>query len=268
MSYVLGQYNQISSSDDSNYMSLITSGTPSRRASTTSGNDFVFYDECLIVNSLSLDAHYYLHAKIKSFQSASQTFDIYLVKYDDIGSNQKQFVKKITIPQGNKIWNDLEFIFTPLAEDFDCILFERQKVTEDYISGTQLYSQILYEELSLIKTDILQGRELIKMGIQSRPGLITCINGEEIRLGKNGTYEIKNGIIKVNFFSVISAASEVFPITIDTHTFNNMEDLLEYLGSLEDAPGYATTSQSLLGNSKQRTIDAFVLDYIYNDEEV
>lgn len=44
----------------------------------------------------------------------------------------------------------------------------------------------------------LLNKTVDKIGIQSKPGFMMCINEEGIRLGKNGIYEINNGL-KVDF---------------------------------------------------------------------
>lgn len=43
-----------------------------------------------------------------------------------------------------------------------------------------------------------------KIGVQSRPGTLLCINHEQIRIGRTGVYEINNGV-KVSFFGIASA---------------------------------------------------------------
>jgi hypothetical protein len=47
---------------------------------------------------------------------------------------------------------------------------------------------------------------LTKIGIQGPPGMLMCINGEPIRIGPSGIYEIKNGY-KINFLSFIRKES-------------------------------------------------------------
>ena len=36
--------------------------------------------------------------------------------------------------------------------------------------------------------------ELAKIGVQGPPGLIMCINREQIRIGRTGIYELNNGM--------------------------------------------------------------------------
>ena len=43
---------------------------------------------------------------------------------------------------------------------------------------------------------------ITQIGIHARPGTLMCINGEEIRVGRSGLYEILNGY-KVTFIGFI-----------------------------------------------------------------
>ena len=43
---------------------------------------------------------------------------------------------------------------------------------------------------------------LLQIGVQGDPGLLMCINGEEIRIGRSGLYEILNGY-KITFIGFI-----------------------------------------------------------------
>ena len=51
-------------------------------------------------------------------------------------------------------------------------------------------------------TTIINKSALLQIGVQSAPGLLMCINGEEIRVGRSGLYEILNGY-KVTFIGFI-----------------------------------------------------------------
>lgn len=285
MSYVLNQLNQpqidpTSPSSTSSYMTLQTSGVARRRqASSDSGVSgdplSLFYDECVYFNtSLTSKATYYFHAKIKRLTSA-QKFFVYLVNYDDASGteNKTQYLKTIDIQAGNENdWVDFEILFSPLM-NFNCLLFQLQRTADDYRISTR-YPRIVYEELSLVNnaitTKIKSGISLAKIGVQSHPGLIMCINNEEIHIGKGGTYEVRNGIISVDFFSVITAAEEDYnganPLTIDDRRVT-LDQYLSSTAAEEDITSKdATNSKCIFGNSKLRGMDAFVLDYLYKEE--
>lgn len=285
MSYVLNQLNQpqINVTDPKqteNYMTLQLNGTAKRRqnlsdSGVSGGVLDPFYDECIQFNkSLTLGATYYFHAKIKRL-ARSQKFYLYLVHYDDQGGsdNKTQYLKTIEVQAGDESdWVDFEMLFSPLQQ-FNCLLFQLQRTIDDYRTDTR-YPRIVYEEFSLVNnvitTKIKAGIELTKMGIQSHPGLIMCINGEEIHIGRSGSYEVRNGIISVDFFSVVTAAEEDYdgsnPLTINSKRVT----LAQYLSSVASettiTSSDATNSKCIFGNSKLRGMDAFVLDYMYKEE--
>jgi hypothetical protein len=285
MSYVLDQLNQpfIDATDPfstTNYMTLQLYGTPKRRQNSsdsgvTGGSLNPFYDECLqFGSSLTAGANYYFHAKIKRLTS-SQKFYIYLVNYDDQGSSdvKTQYLKTIEVQGGSADdWVDFEMIFSPLLT-FDCLLFQLQRTIDDYRTNTR-YPRICYEELSLINnaitTKIKAGVALTKMGIQSHPGLMLCINGEEIHVGRSGAYEIRNGIITVDSFSAISAAQEDYngtnPLTVNSKRATLEQYLSSIANETEITSSDATNSKCIFGNSKLRGMDAFTLDYMYKED--
>ena len=273
MNYILGQYNQQeidAGGDTSAYMTLISEGEATRlkRAfddgvvgdSTT----IAFYDEAVRV-SLIEKTTYYLHAKIKRL-TENQKFFIYLVNYDnDIIDNKTQYLKTIEVQGGEESeWTDFEMIFTPLI-NFNYILFQLQRRVEDYTIEKR-YPRIVYEELSqvnnIIPAKINSNASLIKMGVQSHPGLMMCVNGEEIHVGRSGIYEVRNGIVSVNSFSVIQAAQEAE--ADDNYLEKILEEITNESNNIEND---STNSRCLFNSSKKRGMDAFVLDYMYKNKE-
>lgn len=275
MAYVLGQYNELNRTiPDGSYMTLITSGTVKRYQvqsdSTGLGATNIFYNECIqLTNTLLTTNTYYFHGKIKRMVS-DQTFYIKLINYDDTENNE-QYIKTVTIGKGNPDdWVDVEFVFTPLFT-FDTILFDFQRSVEDYRVETRV-PIIIYEELSIVQnilSSINNNKPFIKLGVQSRPGFLMCINREEIRTCKTGVYELKNGIILVDFFSVITAADETTNILqTQIAEINAAWDAAELLPTTEEriAAKEAIGSRCLFNSSKQRTISGFTLDYLYREE--
>ena len=55
---------------------------------------------------------------------------------------------------------------------------------------------------------------LTKIGVQGPPGMLMCINGEPIRIGPSGIYEIRNGY-KIIFLSFIR---KVYDVTVEGET--------------------------------------------------
>lgn len=104
-------------------------------------------------------------------------------------------------------YSDFEIVFTPLEEGFTSILLELERSAEDYSiqhtteTGIEYgrYVDIskiskdkgqikLYSVNNLIDT-IRAGVTLSRIGVNSHPGLLMAINGEEIRVGPSGYYE-------------------------------------------------------------------------------
>ena len=238
-------------------MSFITNGDPIRVPEQSDTGIMgiktsnPFFNEGIRVSLLEASKNYYFHGKIKRNVSETQVFYIYLINEQDtsLTANQ-QFLKTITIQSGTG-WVDIELIFTPFV-NFDTILFKLQRSVVDYDVNTCRYPTIIYQELSEINNllTFLNIKSLYKMGVQSRPGFLMCINGEEIRTGRSGIYELKDGFITINFFSAVAAADDP----------DNLEQLME---SMVDSTLTNSASVCLFNRLTKRTIDNFSLDYVY-----
>lgn len=289
MSYVLNQFNQaglkevdVSSATSQTYMTVLNGGTAKRKKNASdsgvSGSSLdPFHDECLQLNySLTPGVNYYFHTKIKRLNS-NQTFYVYLVNYNESQSStaRTQYLKTITVQGGTESeWVDFEMLFTPIIS-FDTILFQLQRTIEDYREDTR-YPVIIYEELSrvnnMISSKIKNDVELIKIGVQSHPGLMMCLNGEEIHIGRSGIYEVRNGVILVSFLSMLFGADENIngsnPLrNPETGEKVTLEEYLAYIASLSPIVSETdTNSKCIFDNSKIRNIDGFTLDYMYEEE--
>lgn len=276
MAFTLGQYNKVINTDDNIFMSYETVGTAD--FITTQGNSGVegttvqFTNECCTGFTLEKEKPYYFHGKIYKLDTA-QSFYIKLINKEATQEEYiEQYIKTIYITQkddGNN-WVDVEFVFTPI-QNFNTILFEMVRTTNDFnveqiitIGGINYHyygrkAYIGYVELSQIN-NIIPGKiknnvELLKIGVQSRPGLLMCINNEGIRTSRSGIYELKEGVMKIYSFSVVNASKE-------TGT-----GVQEWMNKIEN--GTEKLSQCFFNNTiypKARTIDNFTLDYIYEEK--
>jgi len=276
MGYIINQFNQpfikdidADSADSTIYMTLIKNGAAAQRQSAVDSgvsgeSSSPFYDECVkILDPLEPGINYYFHGKIKRLNS-DQIFYIYLVNYED-SQSKMQYIKTITIQGGDESeWVDLEFTFNPLLSSFNCILFQLQRTVEDYRTEART-PIIIYEELSkinnMISSKIGENIKLLKIGVQSHPGLMMCLNGEEIHVGKTGIYEVRNGVITVNFLSFLFVGIEKIENVnliagADGDTLTSFE---EYLTAV-------SASQCIFDTPKIRNIDAFTLDYMYKED--
>ena len=283
MAYILNQYNKnINNTDkDKNFMSFVNEGEAIRTGSeqtfnTTSGKNKVFRDECCSGLNLQTLNKYYLHCKIRK-DLKPMVFNIKLVNINVdnnnavIDTNVEQYIKTVSVVKGinDKInWQDIELIFTP-STNFNAILFELEREIDDYDPNKTRYPHIAYLELSQINNIIssvleLQDKEFIKIGVQSRPGIMMCINGEEIRTPRSGIYELRDGDIVVSFFSIVNGAKEdtdktqIYMNEVDNKINNNVppKDI--------DSKCFFNTENDYF--PKTRTIDSFSLDYVYKEE--
>lgn len=277
MPYILGQYNHKGGNDTSGvFASYVTAGAAKRlkkdSSDPLSSSIMEFNDECVYVSTgFSLNNNYYFHGKIQRKSTKSQVFTVKLLSVEEdteegivkpVLNSKEQYIKNVTIGSGDiDEFVDIEFMFSPL-DNFNCIVFELQRDTDDYRLETR-YPKIIYEEMSAIKNiigaemEIPTGIKIIKLGIQSRPGLMMCINNEEIRNSRSGIFEIKDGVMTVSFFSVVNAAKE------DT------SDMDDYINSLKNKPENTVVqwSKCYFNSSKTRYVDSFTFDYMYQQKK-
>ena len=222
-----------------------------------------------------------MHFKIKKLRD-EQTFNLYLIDSKSASSTRKQFIKTISVEGTGDIapdgWVDFEIVFNPLVTDtFNTLLFSLSRNISDYSGNGFRFPMIVYQEFSIIGNLItnvfsVPVNSLLKIGVQSRPGLVMCINGEEIHVGRTGIYEVKNGVVKVSFFGVVSGATETdgnFPaVSSYAGTITTFDDYLKALLSVPvNTSDNSTHSVCLFNHPKQRAIDAFTIDYLYNSDE-
>lgn len=288
MAYMLGQYNYVSGQDipfmtllDGTYLEAKRRPEESEESDQEDSGETVFHDECLLYTDnhfFQTGHYYYFHGKIRRWTSA-QTFYIKLVNYNDTGDEAvEQYIKSIVIGAGTNasqdLWVDVEFMFAPVG-DFNCLLFELVRTTSDW-QGITRSPKIIYEEVSeinnILELSQISASSLIKLGVQSRPGFLMCINGEEIRTNRTGIYELKNGIMIVNFFSAVNgieagdsqAAIDRAMQDIDNaiaaidFTRTDYEELSKELAAIK--------SVTVLTNKGDRITSGFALDYMYKTE--
>ena len=172
---------------------------------------------------LKKDVSYYFSFTTSGGTSSEKIFRVKL-----LGDGKEMVVKEILLPRPNTVY---ELIFTPNDDIYDYIVMERI-LTSD-ISASALNNPILLKEnshypsykdgeestyttlkeLVNIIPSYLQGQYdnlqyLKKMGLQGPPGLLFAMNGEEIRIGKSGIYEVDNLAIE-NLGFVIKNTSPI-----------------------------------------------------------
>lgn len=309
MSYTLGQYHKSFNSDNTEgiYMTLWGNlknpkdpqeGRPYPKPERRDGNispvvpdlgDIEFKDECLN-GSFNSTESYYLHCKIKK-RNMPQKFYVKLVNSTVTLESTEQFITEINVPGGESGgtsttagdingWYDVDFTFTPKAWA-DCIWFQLIRTREDYIECIR-YPKIVYEELSVINNFLETDPQglfgnmdtgIIKMGIQSRPHFLMFINKEEIRTDRGGIYELKNGNILINSFSIIGRAKHTNSDLLH-NTLASIDNALRDFSKpdtwkddeKDEVKWESVQSVSLLNSEKVRQLDAYTMDYMYRDK--
>lgn len=194
-----------------------------------------FYDKILKLNpernkEFSQNETYYLRFKVKRFPGALQRFQVGLMNFEDETEPiALQKIEDYTMQKGQTTTYEIfEIVFSP-NQNFDSILFEYHRTGIDYDDDdpiTKLRSQTIWingvssqqmirgrhMEIEILQLGRLQdimstigisGDEIVKLGIQSPPGTLLGINGEQIRVGGNGIYEINNDLITVKKLNIV-----------------------------------------------------------------
>lgn len=160
---------------------------------------------------------YYLQFSISALEEDDQTISLRLRSTKQSGSDTEvitQLLQTYNIPGYLKEEEQkkyiFEIIFTPNGT-YPILCWELNRTSKDFTEG-QRNTDINIEKFARIKNVINPNSSnssfintnvpLTKIGIQGPPSLLMCINGEQIRLGKSGVYELNNEI-DITFISFI-----------------------------------------------------------------
>ena len=122
------------------------------------------------------------------------------------------------VPEGyNKRWKSFTIVFTPNDAHYKFLSFKVNRIGYDYLNYDSGYrTPFIYSNEPItgdntlnftnegdfaIINNILPNIVADKIGIQSDPGALFCVNKEPIYLGRSGVYEINNGT-KISFVGV------------------------------------------------------------------
>lgn len=144
-------------------------------------------------------------------------FSLYLytdLSNHELGTSQKIadniIVDPIIIESDTEQYRYFEFIFTP-NKTYLYLAFVLTRITYDYtkeggrsVSAEDIFIKGNSGDLAIINNILPKSLSAVdQIGIQTKPGTLLCINGEDIRVGRSGTYEINNGL-KINFVGIVS----------------------------------------------------------------
>ena len=163
---------------------------------------------------------YYIRFKVFK-QDTAQSINIKLINTKATTDNM-QLIKNIKINSGeNTDYSIFEIVISPSDNHvFDRIYFELNRELIDYNThiADDIYGRVLSIEIERLDEiynviDFLENSidtdTLKQIGVQGPPGLLMSINGEEIRIGRSGLYEINNGV-SVSFIGFIIEQDEKY----------------------------------------------------------
>lgn len=173
--------------------------------------DATFIDK-VFHTSLSSSKDYFIRLKIYK-QTTTQTISIKMEDTNTL-SRSPQLIGNITIPAGNSSeYCIFERAFRP-GYNYNQVKIELERNVSDYTKNPdrpEVYGRIVNTEVETFAEikNIIPYR-LTRLGIQGTPGLIMCVNGEQIQIGKSGMFEINTDYIVSSFGVVIEDNNKSF----------------------------------------------------------
>lgn len=170
-------------------------------------------DEPLIsVNEKNIQQSYFIRFRIYKRADSKQNITIKLNNTNKASDNM-QNIKQVEIPMGSAAESIVfEMIISP-NNKYDQIQFILNREGTDYTIGPNLASpseldeyygrivrldidnfSLIYNVMDYLNTSIENKGRLKQIGVQGPTGLLMNINGESIRIGRTGIYEINNGV--------------------------------------------------------------------------
>lgn len=175
-----------------------------------------FYNPCIFatgINSISFVYSYYLKFEIQQLANSPQDITIKL-KNSENNVEDYQVIRQIHVNQGIEK-TSFELIFNPNT-NYNEVVFELNRIALDYNldnhDGTSgRISQIKIDKFERVNNVISNYLStayhglttLKKIGIQGPPGLIFCVNGEEIHIGRSGVYELYYEDLEISYIGFI-----------------------------------------------------------------
>jgi len=147
---------------------------------------------------------YYLRFGVRQKSDSEQTFYLKLKNNSETEDNE-QIIETYTVNRGTDIVY-FENIITP-NDTYNEVIWELERTALDYrtVNPNGIYGRLMEVQIEqyarlidILKNDLKATypdlKYLTKIGVQGPPALLMCINGEQIRIGKSGIYELNNGM--------------------------------------------------------------------------
>ena len=227
MSYKFGQFRR---SQLSSYLTPLEYTLNNLRVQSSLSKGVVFIDKGIdldgnnilrAINDSGKQNSYYIRFKIFK-QDTKQLITVRLINTEKTSDNV-QTIETIEIEAGDiNDYSTFELILSPNDNHtYNQIYFELNRELIDYNTLNQdgTYGRIItiaidridkiYNVIDFLQTSIENKGILKQIGVQGPPGLLMSINGEAIRVGRSGLYEINNGI-NTTFIGFIIEADEKY----------------------------------------------------------
>lgn len=225
--YKFGQFRK---SQLSSYLTPLEYTLNNLRVQSSLSEGIVFVDKGIdlsgnnilkALTSSNSQRSYYLRFKIFK-QETKQKITVRLVNTEKEEDNI-QTIETIEIETGNsEDYSTFELILSPNDNHtYNQIYFELNRELIDYntLNEDETYGRVIsitidrlneiYNVIDYLKPSIDNKNILKQIGVQGPPGLLMSINGEAIRIGRSGLYEINNGI-NTTFIGFIIEADEKY----------------------------------------------------------
>ncbi len=174
-----------------------------------------FYNPCLSLSSSNVVSSlysYYLKFEVAQSESWVQDFTITLVNSELMEDNTQE-IRSFSVSKGVNS-TTFELIFHPNAT-YNTIVFDLSRIVADFYTenedGTEgrvmditIDSFCIVDNVITTLSSIYDGlTELKKVGIQGPPGLLFVMDGEEMRIGRTGIYELYYDGITVTYLGFV-----------------------------------------------------------------
>lgn len=123
---------------------------------------------------------------------------IKLTLQDSVGQNIQKVATYVVPVATDLIVNEFyEKIFVPISSTYSIISFE--------VDGQAFATEDIEIEIYRIENvlNFINLSSLVRIGVQAVPGQLLCINGEGIRVGLSGLYELNHPDIIIDFIGFI-----------------------------------------------------------------
>lgn len=161
--------------------------------------------------ALNQDSVYYIKFRVQVKPNAkAKKINVILTNANDNAENlddKNQFIASINVPQGKggttSTWANFDFVFTPYDNDLKLAwLLQRNNISE-ITAWTPNIEILQFKTLTnLLPSNGGQSCSITKIGLQGPTGMLFSLNGEQLRIGKNGIYELEENI-DINFFGAV-----------------------------------------------------------------